>query len=152
MALDPKAAKKFAAARAAIKSFDTEAKKAARSVAAEVAAGEKLIDAAIRDVEAADKKAAALAKGIAAEMTAAKAGALKAYAECVRKSDGLTSMRPSVAKSLDRLLSTLDEKHLKAAREALEKHKSEVLKQAGRTDPKAKAFAKAMDDLISKFL
>ena len=104
--------------------------------------------AADKQYLAADKKMVAEINGLLAAMKTDIASFVKQYMDIVRKTDGLTSVRPGAAKALDRYALTLDEKHLSEAQATLKKHRDEVLKQAPKGDKAAVAFGKAVDELI----
>lgn len=121
-----------------------------------VAAKRKEVASFESEATAADKQFHAANQKVIGEINKAYAGMkddiaslVKSYMAIVRDTDGLTSVRPGVAKALDRYSMTLDSKHLDEAVAVLEKHKGEVVKQVDKKDKTAIAFSKAMDELIS---
>ena len=75
---------------------------------------------------------------------------LQAYMDVVKKSDGLTSARPSITKNLDKISKKPDEKAAADARKALVAQAKEVAAGA-KSDPKAAQTAKALIELTKKF-
>jgi hypothetical protein len=147
---DPKIEKAFKDMKADLADF-------LRDANAKIAGKRKEVEAFAKAAEAADKQHLAAHQKVVSElnrtydsMKGEIASLVKTYMAVVRDTDGLTSVRPGVAKALDRYSVTLDEKHLEEATAVLEKHKSEVLKQADKKDKAAIAFGKAIDDLIAE--
>jgi hypothetical protein len=85
---------------------------------------------------------------IAADLKSAFAEARADYMEIVKDTDGLTSVKPSVVKALEKYRDTADEKYLDDALTGLAKHRDEVVKAAGKSDKKAAKFAAEIDKMI----
>ncbi|MBB96374.1 MAG: hypothetical protein CML68_17490 [Rhodobacteraceae bacterium] len=151
MKIDPKIAKILAKSKASLQSFESEVKSMSATAAKQAASDEKAAKKVVAQIEAADKKIQKDAKEIFTEAKTGRDKLLKTYADLVRKTDGATSMRPSVAKALDKLLGSFDEKHLKVAADALKKHKAEVIKDKGSKDPEAQAFGQGIDKLLKAY-
>lgn len=110
----------------------------------------------------AERKAAAILSGnkaalssIAADLktlNGEKTNFLKKYTDLIKKTDGLTSVRPAIAKNLDRFTQTLDMKFAREATKELEKQKQQVVKQSGKNDKAAKQFCADIDKLIDDYL
>jgi hypothetical protein len=70
------------------------------------------------------------------------------YMAIVKDTDGLTSVKPSVVKALERYRDTANAKFLDEALTNLAKHRDEVVKAAGKSDKKAAKFAAEIDKMI----
>lgn len=96
------------------------------------------------EVDAYNSEIDAIAAGLKSAFTEARAE----YMAIVKQTDGLTSVKPSVVKALERFRDTADEKYLNEALAQLAKHRDEVVKAAGKSDKKAAKFAAEIDKLI----
>lgn len=76
------------------------------------------------------------------------AGARAEYMAIVKDTDGLTSVKPSVVKALEKYRDTADVKFLDEALANLAKHRDEVVKAAGKSDKTAAKFAAEIDKMI----
>ena len=76
-------------------------------------------------------------------------GLVKDYGGAVKRTDGLTTMRPSCVKAVQAAENAPSGKSLKAAVSALSSHLSEVLKKNGK-DKKAKQFKKDLEAIQKK--
>ena len=81
-------------------------------------------------------------------------GCLKDYADAVKKSGGLTTMRPTVVKALEAVANEPVSAAVKAAQDGLKKHAADVEKENAATvksDPKkakqVKTFVDALDSV-----
>lgn len=74
---------------------------------------------------------------------------VKSYTGAVKKTDGLTTMRPSCLKAVQAAENAPSAKSFKAAVSALSSHSSETLKKNGK-DKKAKQFKKDLDEIRKK--
>lgn len=76
--------------------------------------------------------------------------ATKDYTDIVKKTAGLTSVRPSVTKNLEKYRDTGDRKYLRDAGKALRAHLTQVLSENDRNQPKVKKFRVSMEAMIDQ--
>ncbi len=76
-------------------------------------------------------------------------GLVKAYADAVKSSDGLTSLKPSCAKAIETAEKKPTVDSVKSAMKSVSEHMEEF-KKAAKTDKKAAEFVKQMGALEKK--
>lgn len=123
----------------------------AKTLAAKIAAQEDAVKKLLKSFNELHKSNAEVAKFIEKPPAITFPGLVKDYADAVKSSGGLTSMKPSCVKVIEKAEKSPDPDTLAAAVKALSAHADEVGKVA-KTDKKAATFVKDIDELNKKLV